>query len=69
MVCYFLSYGISYLITINLGIKTSISIIENISVILGMLLHTINNFLGQKKFVIKKNIFINTKYFENPLCT
>jgi len=58
MACYFLSYGLSYLITINLpiylGIKTSISIIENIAVILGMIFYTITNFLGQKYFVFKK---------------
>ena len=58
MFCYCLSYGLSYLISYNLpnylGIKTTINIIENIAVIVGMTLYTITNFLGQKYFVFSK---------------
>ena len=58
MICYCLSYGLSYLISYNLpnylGIKTTINIIENIAVIVGMTLYTITNFLGQKYFVFSK---------------
>jgi putative flippase GtrA len=58
MICYCLSYGLSYFISYNLpnylGIKTTINIIENIAVIVGMTLYTITNFLGQKYFVFSK---------------
>lgn len=58
LVCYCISYGLSYFLTSRLPMLTKhtipIKLIENIAVIVGMGFYTISNFIGQKYFVFRE---------------
>ena len=55
MLCYLLAYGIAKPLMAHLLSHQSISIQENVSMIVGTVLFTILNYLGQRFFAFNKN--------------
>lgn len=55
LLCYLLAYGIAKPLMAHLLSHQSISIQENISMIVGTVLFTILNYLGQRYFAFNKN--------------
>ena len=59
LVCYFIAYGIArpliQLLCDNIEIRVSQNIMEQISMVLGMMIFIIINYLGQRLFVFKDN--------------
>ena len=54
-ICYIAAYGIAKPFVISILYYNSLTIQENIAMIVGMILFTSFNFIGQKYFAFKKN--------------
>ena len=54
LVCYLIAYGIAKPLALHLLSGSSVSIQENVAMLVGMVLFTLLNYLGQRFFAFKK---------------